>query len=393
MSNDQTIDLIEIFDLFIKHKKIIILITVIFTFIAVLLVLDQDEPVYVSKATLEIGSLDNKLIQEGPELIRDLNIYFTYKDKSNLPAKIIVKEKRLVIVDVKSGSIDENSKTIDAIIKFIDNSHNNLFNMHVLKLTNEISSLNEKINFLEKTNQASNLEKASMLKNSIRVLDEKIEFTKKLVNEDISQSLSLVKQEILLIKKLKLPAISEKLLAVTKIEDEDTKNLELLRSNDSMFLDRVAKVPTLNQILHQYEMKQINLEVERRSLNNLLSTLENNLNTIKPSSNSSEIIFSLNEKKEQFEYNLKNIKSDFISPELFDLLEQRNNLVSRLEFWKNSNQHKVINIGSNNTIRISYKDQHKLLFVFSGFLIGLLISIFIVMIKHLILNNVKLNNN
>ena len=186
-----------------------------------------------------------------------------------------------------------------------------------------------------------------IITNEIESLNKQIEYT----NEN-------------LIFNNELPAIDLKINALNKVILEDQNNLELLESDPDLFIQRIAQLPTLNQIIHSYNIQLLNLEAEKV---NLLHS-------------KSDEIFKLTQEKNNLETQLKLFKSiDLESDEVLRLSQEKDHLDSELEFLMNQNPTSTQLIGKILGNNISTKKE---VIILLSFIFGLFLSIVIVLINN-----------
>jgi capsular polysaccharide biosynthesis protein len=223
---EDEIDLKEIFNLLINSKKLIISITLIITILGAIYSF-QKETEYKSTALIEIGNYGNAvlftesrgldssvnkveynqesdgiLIEPAITLIQELTINFIHKQGNNLSLNSF--ENRLINIAHTSTSSVTSKNLLNEIIEYIENRHS-------LMLINRIKKTKNLLTF------------------KIESLDNKINELKNIILEDL-------------------------------------KNLKLLESNPDLLIQRVAQSPTLNQVIHSYNIQLLDLESEKDNL-------------------------------------------------------------------------------------------------------------------------------
>jgi hypothetical protein len=306
---EDEIDLKKIVKLLINSTKLIIVITFVTTILTAIYA-SQKEPQYISSALIEIGSYDseindlkgndygNTLIEKPAALIQNLNINFIHRQELNLEIEPI--EGRLIRINTNSPNVEINIDLLNKIIGFIQNRHSNLLQKKVYKLTSEI-----------------------------KFKDIEIEFEKAKIAELIN---TLNRQIINLDSKIK---------SLNDIVGEDTRNLELLKSNPELLIQRASVYPSLNQLIFAYKNEINEYEDLKISTTQQIENLER-------------------------------------SNKVFKLSQDKNNLVLKLEFLTKQNSTKTQLIGKIDTRATTSK---KILTTsLLGFIFGLFISIFMVLI-------------
>lgn len=307
---EDEINLSRIFEKFITYKKLILSITLFFSIIVSVFTF-QIESQYKSVALVEIGSYKtiNGLetpLESASALVNDINVNLLYKnifgDKKGYQITPI--EDSIVQIERKSYSLEESEKSLKKIIDFTISRHKDV------------------------STEAINLE--------IESLETELENITNKISHTINDGITKLENE--------LPYLDKKLSEIKKIIEADEKNLIILEKDTELLLKRASQSPTLNQVIHNYKMLQINLEYQRERV---VSELEK----------------------------LKNINA-FQQPGslIFDLQQKKNNLETRLNLVKHQIQKETKIIDK---IRSSKVDSKKPLITIVGVLIGFLISLLI----------------
>ena len=275
------IDLNWFLKLLINSHKLIIAITLVIT-ILVSINASQEKPLYISSAILEIGKYSqdqNKeiLIEPSSSLIEELKINFIHKQQANV---IFDSEKdRIVKFTTKSTNPEKNIDLLNEMIGYSINRHSNLVSNFIQKtnkkLTYEIESLNNQIEFKNKILFTQNEDKKIRITNQIEKINNK------------------------------LPQIDSKIKEIKKVILEDNKNFKLLAADPDVFLERAAQSPTLTQIIHSYNNQLLNSEAEKINLSQEKDSLETQLKRLESNNLESEMVFKLSQEKDNLELELE----------------------------------------------------------------------------------------
>ena len=435
-SNDYSVNQIklsEVVNTLRNSKKLILFITLIITSLSALYSFQKTQ-FYESEALIEIGSnIDNKLFEKQNLLIQEMKIQFIHKNNEilkdgNLNFKSL--ENRLLLMTYKSNLRENHDEILNELLTFIENRHSNLLTKlrevtkneiiyDITRLDNEIEFLNEKNRVRSEIEINDTINAIADLKNEIKFLNEKNRAKSEIeINETIIAIADLkneikflnekyrVKSEI---EKVKidslLPELESKILSLRLIIKDDLQNLALLEENPVYFIQRASESPTLNQVIYSYQDKLIDYENQKtnllkkrdsmvgsltvdsdlklyESLTKVLSdknNLEFALENLKNDNLNSGEAFNLLQDKKDLEFALKNLKNDKLkSVKVFNLLQNKKDLEYELEVLDNRESTLTRLVGKITTTEIGIK---ALLFIFYGFIFGLITSILIVFIK------------
>jgi hypothetical protein len=153
-----------------------------------------------------------------------------------------------------------------------------------------------------------------------------------------------------------IPIVNKKISSLQKVIHEDENNLKLLEANTELSVERAAVYRTMNQIIHNYKMTLLGQEDEK-------GRLEAKLSDLNSYTKGSKIINSVNP-------GMVDLVSSFV--------QQKNTLEKQLELVRRQAQNNTRVIGSIET-RVIYQ-YNKLKNTIMGFVVGLFLSIFIVII-------------
>ena len=406
-SNDYSVNQIklsEVVNTLRNSKKLILFITLIITSLSALYSFQKTQ-FYESEALIEIGSnIDNKLFEKQNLLIQEMKIQFIHKNNEilkdgNLNFKSL--ENRLLLMTYKSNLRENHDEILNELLIFIENRHSNLLTKlrevtkneiiyDITRLDNEIEFLNEKNRVRSEIEINDTINAIADLKNEIKFLNEKYR---------VKSEIEKVKIDSL------LPELESKILSLRLIIKDDLQNLALLEENPVYFIQRASESPTLNQVIYSYQDKLIDYENQKtnllkkrdsmvgsltvdsdlklyESLTKVLSdknNLEFALENLKNDNLNSGEAFNLLQDKKDLEFALKNLKNDKLkSVKVFNLLQNKKDLEYELEVLDNRESTLTRLVGKITTTEIGIK---ALLFIFYGFIFGLITSILIVFIK------------
>ena len=256
---EDEIDLKEIFKILINSKKLIITITLIITTLGAIYSF-QKVPKYESSALIEIGQYntfenENILLESASKLIQNLNIVFIHKsneDINSLSIKTI--ENKLIQVEIRKPSKELSKKTLNEIIRYIENRHSGL----------------------EKRNNQS---------------------TQKILTRKIANKIVTINNQ--------LPYLATKIVALKNIIIADEHNLKLLQSNPELLLKRAAQFPTLNEVIYSYNDELLDLKSAQENLIHERSNLESKLKLLESNSFDPKNLFKLNLLREKDDQSLE----------------------------------------------------------------------------------------
>ena len=256
---EDEIDLKEIFKILINSKKLIIVTTLIITLLGTIYSF-QKAPLYKSTALIEIGQYntfenENILLESASKLIQNLNIVFIHKsneDINSLSIKTI--ENKLIQVEIRKPSKELSKKTLNEIIRYIENRHSGL----------------------EKRNNQS---------------------TQKILTRKIANKIVTINNQ--------LPYLATKIVALKNIIIADEHNLKLLQSNPELLLKRAAQFPTLNEVIYSYNDELLDLKSAQENLIHERSNLESKLKLLESNSFDPKNLFKLNLLREKDDQSLE----------------------------------------------------------------------------------------
>ena len=338
---EDVIDLKKTVDQLIASRKLIIVITLLFTILASFFEFRPGPPsTFNSTALIEIGQYNFNeqnsfaLIENAPALIQDLNIVFIHKENDAIRGaqlSIEIIEKRLIKIGTKAPSIEIATNSLNEIISYIQKRHGNM----IIDITQR------------------NLNKINL---NLEQLNSEIKFYQKLLTGNIIKRIKEVSQQ--------LPIVNDKINALETIIKEDSANLELIKLNPELFNERVVQPPTLNQIIHSYKDNLFEQKYLKTKLEDELTFLKESL---------SRINMSLENKS------INNVSFDnHNSIKLFDLQQQKLAQKQHLQLLMDLTPINSSLVGEITSVENSSK---KVNFIIWGFLLGFVFSIFVVLIN------------
>lgn len=157
LNYEDGVDLVNVLQILIESKKILISTLLLFTTVGILLSFNL-KPEFKSTTVLKIGYFDNadgtqRLIENVSELTSSLNIQRLLNASDwNEDLKFIAIENRLLKIETYSNSLKKNQDTLNSLIADIENRHNDFFKKTYNKtrntLLNKIKLIDSEITFL-----------------------------------------------------------------------------------------------------------------------------------------------------------------------------------------------------------------------------------------------------
>ena len=240
---EDEIDLNEIFKLLINSKKLIITLTLVITTLGSIYAYKQ-APQYRTTALMEIGNYydlagsNQMLIEPAKTLIQELTINFIHKQKAVSPclSKLTLNslEDRLLTLKCESPFSEKNKESLNELATFIENRHLNLQSNNIKritsKLTYEIQTLNNQIEFSNSSLLTQNEDDKLRISNEIESLNDQIEYINNALLTQNKREKLIIANEIEKINS-ELPTIDTKTNSLNEIIIADKANLLLLKSD------------------------------------------------------------------------------------------------------------------------------------------------------------------
>ena len=346
---DDEIDLKELIRTILNSKKIIIIVTLAFSLLA-LIYTTQKEAEYQSSIILEVGSYrllsgEKKSIETVSNLIKKLKVDLVYKKQlefddlklNDKELKFKSIEDELLQINYTSPSLEFSESVIKEAIKFAQESHTETLNNIVNSFYNKIVTIDNEVEFIKnsiKIRQESQkysainaiktidneveFQKLNAI-NSIKALDKEIEFLKNSIELNAINAIKLIDNDI--------PALKDKIKYLLKLIPEEEENLLLLKSDTSVLVQRASSSPTLQQVIYSYNEEIISLGNQIQNLQQEKDDLEMQVKSIAEGEFKSEKLFKLQQEKDVLEMQVKSIEEgEFESKELFKLQQAKENL-------------------------------------------------------------------
>ncbi|MDC1418049.1 Wzz/FepE/Etk N-terminal domain-containing protein [Candidatus Thioglobus sp.] len=386
---DDVIDLKELLRTILNSKKLIIIVTLVFSLLAFIYT-SQKELEYQSTVILEVGSYrlldgEKKLFEPVSSLIKKLKVDLVYKKQlefgdlklnaTKLNFKSI--EDQLLEINYASPSPEFNETIINEAIIFSQESHAEILDKIVNSFSEKIVTIDNEIEFLKNSIETQQESKKLEAINALKSLDKEIEFLKNSI-ESRQESKKLEAINALKVIDNRIPALEAKIKYLLELIPKEENNLFLLESDNSALLQRAASSPTLQQIIYSYNEQVVSLKNQIQDLQQEKEALELQVKPITEGKFISDQLFKLSQEKEALELQVKPItEGKFISDQLFKLSQEKEALELQI---------KSITEGKNSTQLIrelgtSEIKTNTLLIILIGAILGFIFSTFIVLIR------------
>jgi hypothetical protein len=266
----------ELFEISIKSKKLIIVITFLTTLIAFTLN-SQKDSMYQSISYFQIGSYIDKneretLIEPLDRLINELNIQLFYKQDLN-SIKLAKLSQNILEVSFVSNLTSQNTSIMNGIESFIKERHN------IIKI-DLIKRIEEKID----------------------LISEEIVIAKNIQKEDIIKQIKNIEHRI--------PFHQEMILALNEAIIADVANLKLLNSNPENKMKMLTvSYKRIEDNIFSYKSELSDQKIKLKVLLDEKVNLEERLNKFKSIDiYLSKDIFELTKQKNKHENQLNNLR-------------------------------------------------------------------------------------
>ncbi|RBQ26052.1 Wzz/FepE/Etk N-terminal domain-containing protein [Arcobacter sp. CECT 9188] len=326
---EDEIDLKELFKIILNYKKFILIFTAIVTLLSIIYV-NMKTPIYEVKSVIRIGQIGDSLIENSNILEKKLRVIFSVDDRP------FITEEHGIVSDISLVKKAEN---------FIEVTTQAFSNEKALDINNEV------VDFLQ-TDYKYKIDEYILRTNlNIKNLEEQIKYLEDVTKVQVNEKINFLKDVELVTIENKLNFNKEKMEQYQKNINDITKKRS---SNDTQnMLSAIEILNYQNLILNlQNQIENLNKEKE-----NILSEKIPNLNR-------------------ELEYNIKNQLED-----LSDQIE-----LEKLKFTNN------VAINSEIVGNILINDypikSRKTLIIIVSFVIGFILSIFLVFFINFI-NNLR----
>lgn len=446
---EDEIDLKELF-LIIWKRKIFIISFSLFITISSALYAYNKTPIYEVKSIMEIGFLENKIIDDPIVVEQKLNIIFGLEDKTtnnNLEKGIItaIKKDKDVknFIEIKTEAVSneialEKNKEV---LEFTKQLYSNKIEQFKTFLNNDIINIQREIDYVNNVEIRNLLAQINILKEqeifkinreienlktqNLKNIDKEINILKSQnienINKEIdilkTQEISMIRNEIEFLSNTKIKALREKVSFNSLSLEKYISELEILNKNINKN-DNSSALITSTQILNyqnlisstQNQIKDLELQIETimkdnipklkfrvDNINNVqIKDLENKKNNI----NSVQIENLETQKRNIFAIQIKDleIKKQNVSNDMIKKIEDKINIelktkISQLEEKMNTTKFKLSEENlSNSKLVGNYiisdfpTKPKKALIIMVSFISSFILSIFLVFILNFIKN-------
>ena len=390
---EDEIDLKELFSVIWQRKIFVISFTLLITIVSIIYAYTKT-PIYEVKSIMEIGFLENKVIDDPAVVEQKLNIIFGVEDKNTNS-----NPEKGIITSIKKDKDVKNF--IEIKTEAISNDIALAKNKEVLELTKQLYnnkieqfktfSNNDIINIQREIDYVNNVEIKNIL-SQINILKEQEIFK---INREIenlkNQNLKTANNEIDFLKNEKLKKLNEKISFYRNNLEKFDKEINELNKTISINQDKTALLVLSTQLINyqnlilntQNQINELELQVQQ-IIKETLPKLEIN----------KENIFLVQIK--DLEMKKQNVSNDTIKK-----LEDKINIelktkISQLEEKKNTTKFKLsednlsnAKLVGNYVMSDNPAKPKKMLIIAVSFITGFILSIFIAFILNFINNSRK----
>lgn len=252
---EDEIDTKALINILFESKKLIISSIIIFT-ISFALYTHFLKPSFKSSVLVELSHRlmpdgSQKQIESTDNLLNYLKINLLYKKGNAQKVSINFVENSLLNFEITSNSIEKNEKILKDFIVFTNKRLSKIANLYNQQTKREISN------------------KIEFLKSELELIQS--EFASQSESKRVETYNSIIKFQH------DLAYIDKKIKLLEEIIIDDTNNLNLLSSDPQSHLQRVALIPTLDQIIFEYKSQIIELENNKIALKNKISEAKSQL--------------------------------------------------------------------------------------------------------------------
>lgn len=388
---EDEIDLKELFSIIWQRKIFVISFTLLITIVSIIYAYTKT-PIYEVKSIMEIGFLENKVLDDPAVVEQKLNIIFGVEDKNTNS-----NPEKGIITSIKKNKDVKNF--IEIKTEAISNDIALAKNKEVLELTKQLYnnkieqfktfSNNDIVNIQREIDYVNNVEIKNIL-SQINILKEQEIFK---INREIenlkNQNLKTANNEIDFLKNEKLKKLNEKISFYKNNLEKFDKEINELNKTISINQDKTALLVLSTQLINyqnlmlntQNQINELELQVQQ-IIKETLPKLEIN----------KENIFLVQIK--DLEMKKQNVSNDTIKK-----LEDKINIelktkISQLEERKNTAKFKLseenlsnARLVGNYVMSDNPAKPKKMLIIIVSFITGFILSIFIVFILNFVSNN------
>lgn len=270
---EDEIDLKELFSIIWQKKIFIISFTIIITILSAIYVYTKN-PIYEVKSIMEIGFLENKVVDDPAVVEQKLNIIFGVEDKNtnnNAEKGIItsIKKDKDVknFIEIKTEAISNDIALAKnkEVLELTKELYNNKIEQFKTFLNNDIVNIQREIDYVNNVEIKNILSQISILKEQeIFKIDREIENLK-------NQNLKIANNEIDFLKNEKLKKLSEKISFYKNNLEKFDKEINELNKTISINQDKTALLVISTQLINyqnlmlntQNQINELELQVQQ----------------------------------------------------------------------------------------------------------------------------------
>ena len=240
---DDSIDLRELFSVLKKRKKLIWLVTALFTLMALIYIFIAT-PWWEVSATLEIGKYKKTYLENGSSVSERLNVAYVnvpkyIKDRDSKIKRINASKKnpQFITITALGKSNDLALSEIQKVIQELQNKHQKVIDEIIATKKSQLDQVDRSI--------------LQINQNKIPKIEEKIKYLQDVELKAIKQKITTVKNDL------------EKSL---KQKSEATQNLLSLKNEASLAALRLAQIQGLEYKISENKIKLIDLDTRRQKI-------------------------------------------------------------------------------------------------------------------------------
>ncbi len=270
---EDEIDLKELFSIIWQKKIFIISFTIIITILSAIYVYTKN-PIYEVKSIMEIGFLENKVVDDPAVVEQKLNIIFGVEDKNtnnNAEKGIItsIKKDKDVknFIEIKTEAISNDIALAKnkEVLELTKELYNNKIEQFKTFLNNDIVNIQREIDYVNNVEIKNILSQISILKEQeIFKINREIENLK-------NQNLKIANNEIDFLKNEKLKKLSEKISFYKNNLEKFDKEINELNKTISINQDKTALLVISTQLINyqnlmlntQNQINELELQVQQ----------------------------------------------------------------------------------------------------------------------------------
>ena len=428
MSNEQVrtieedeIDLRELWQILVKRKVLIILLTSLVTIGAIIWALTRT-PIYEVKSNIQIGFIGEELIAEPETLIKIVNLVFNVEDKISTKDKFVseissvTQNKKLKnFIEIKTEAItneDALAKNKE-VVEYIEKMYISKIDQYVYDTNNSIERLKLNIENIKNLETKDLQRQIGLLKTqNIVKIDEEIERLKKQDIINIQRQIGLLKtqnivkidEEINFYKNIKIKSLNDKINFHKEKLNEYTKAVKEIyqnsnKNNDTTILTiaSIQMVNYQNLILNsENKIEDLKIEIETITNQTIVNLQRERANIVdvtikdlqlKIDNINNVTIVNLQRSKANIENDTLRQLNYKLNMELPSKIQNLNNEINKLKY--SISEQKIQNskvIGKYIINDYPIKPKKKLIVVVA-FVTGLILSIFIAFFLNFIANS------